>query len=533
MQTDVAVVTPGVDGGAPRRGRLYGNSGLTLVAVALGVMMVALDGTIVAVANPVIQSHLHASLADIQWVSNGYLLAMAVTLITIGKFADRFGHKKMFVIGMIGFALFSAAIGVSGATAKSISLVIAFRIAQGVFGAMLMPTALALMRATFPGDRLNKAVGVWGAVVGGSTAAGPVVGGLLIRYGSWEWCFYVNLVVGAFALIATVLFVRETPRSPAAQSYDPPGIALVSAGLFLLTWAVIKAPAYGWGSGRTIGFFLGAAVVLAVFALWESRRAQPLLPLRLFRSMSLSAGAVLSILLMFSLVGSMFFMTFLLENVHGMSAVMTGVRLVPLSGTVIVGAPLAGLLITRVGPRLPLAIGMVIAAGGLFGLSRLGAASGPDDTIVWMVLIGLGLSPVMVGTVDVIVGNAPVELAGVAGGLTTTAMQIGGALGVSVLGAVMSAKVDNLLPVRWATAHLPALAAPQLAAAKGAVSVGVAPVPPGAPRQVAALVASVAHTTFMSGWDAVFLITSVVALVAAVVALLVKRGRASDEVVLV
>jgi EmrB/QacA subfamily drug resistance transporter len=493
-------------------------------------MMVALDGTIVAVANPVIQSHLHASLADIQWVSNGYLLALAVTLITVGKFADRFGHKKVFVIGMIGFAFFSAAIGVSGSTAKSISVVIAFRIAQGVFGAMLMPTALALMRATFPGDRLNRAVGVWGAVVGGSTAAGPIVGGLLIQYGSWEWCFYVNVVIGAFALATTMPFVRETPRSPAAQSYDPPGIALVSAGLFLLTWAVIKAPTYGWGSGRTIGFLFGAVAVLAVFALWESHPPQPLLPLRLFRSVSLSAGAVLSILLMFSLVGAMFFMTFYMENVHGMSTVMTGVRLVPLSGTVIVGAPLAGLLITKLGPRLPLAIGMVIAAGGLFGLSRLGPASGPDDTIIWMVLLGVGLSPVMVGTVDVIVGNAPVELAGVAGGLTTTAMQVGAALGVSVLGAVMSAKVDNLLPVRWASAHLPALAAPQLAQVKGAVSVGVAPVTPGMPRQVAALVTSIAHTTFMSGWDLAFFIASIVALVAGVVALVIKSGRATDEV---
>jgi MFS family permease len=150
---------------------------LTLLTVALGVMMVALDGTIVAVANPAIQSHLHASLAGIQWVTNVYLLALAVSLITIGKFGDRFGHKEVFVTGVIGFALSSAAIGLSGTIASSIVLVIAFRALQGVFGAMLQPTALALLRATFPLEKLNSAIGIWGAVIGASTAAGPIVAG--------------------------------------------------------------------------------------------------------------------------------------------------------------------------------------------------------------------------------------------------------------------------------------------------------------------------------------------------------------------
>ena len=165
-----------------------GNPTLTLLTVAIGVMMVALDGTIVAVANPAIQSHLHASLADIQWVSNAYLLALAVTLITIGKIGDRFGHKKVFMVGAVGFAAVSAAIGLSGTIAGSITLVIAFRVLQGVFGAMLQPTALALLRETFPVEKLNGAIGIWGAVIGASTAAGPIVGGLLVQHINWESC---------------------------------------------------------------------------------------------------------------------------------------------------------------------------------------------------------------------------------------------------------------------------------------------------------------------------------------------------------
>jgi len=485
-------------------------------------MMVALDGTIVAVANPSIQSHLHASLADIQWIMNGYMLALAVTLITIGKVGDRFGHKKVFVTGMIGFAIFSAGIGLSGDIAKSISLVIAFRVAQGFFGAMLMPTALAILRETFPVEKLNAALGIWAAVIGASTAAGPIVGGFLVQHVNWESCFYVNLVVGAVALAMTLPFVLETAPSQAAQSFDFVGIALLSAGLFCLIWALIKAPIYGWTTERTTGFFVAAVVALALFVLRETRTVQPLLPLRLFRSVSLSVGTALTILLMFALVGSLFFMTFFMQDVHGLDPVMTGVRMLPLTGTLIVVSPLAGLLMQKIGPRLPMAGGLAITAAGLFGLSRLGTASGPNDAIVWFVLLGLGLSPVMVGCADVIVGSAPVELAGVAGGLTNTAMQVGGVLGTSVLGAVMSAKVAHLLPLRWAEAHLPALTGQQLVAAKSVVSVGVAPVAPGTPHQVAAVIIGITHSTFMSGLDAAFLIASIAALAAAAVALLIR-----------
>src|ERR1700761_4769508 len=190
---------------------LRGNPLLTLISVALGVMMVAR-------ANPSIQSHLHASLAGIQWVTNGYLLSLAVTLITIGKFGDRFGHRKVFLIGVVGFGLSSAAIGLSGDIAGNLGLIIAFRVLLGIFGAMLQPTALALLRNTFPAHRLNAAIGIWGAVLGASTAAGPIVGGLLVQHINWEACFYVTVPVGVVALVVGTLVLKETPPS-AARSY--------------------------------------------------------------------------------------------------------------------------------------------------------------------------------------------------------------------------------------------------------------------------------------------------------------------------
>src|SRR5882724_136975 len=472
---------PSTPGGRGRRWR--GSPPLTLLAVAMGVMMVGLDGTIVAVANPAIQSHLHASLAGIQWVSNAYLLALAVCLITAGKLGDRFGHKKVFLAGVAGFAASSAAIGLSGSIAGSITLVIAFRALQGVFGAMLQPTALALLRKNFPAEKLNAAIGIWGAVIGASTAAGPIVGGLLVQHIGWEACFYINVPVGLIALAASLLVLRETDPSPAARSFDIPGIATLSGALFLLIWGLIKGPDYGWSSAPTLAFLGAAALAVLLFVLRQARTAQPLLPLRLFRSASLSAGVVLVVLLMFALFGAMFFMTFYLENVHGLSPIAAGVHLLPMTAMLIVGSPLAGTLISRIGPRIPITAGMAMAAAAMAGLSRLGAGSSPNDTIIWFVLLGLGLAPVMVGATNVIVGNAPAELAGVAGGLQSTAMQLGGAFGTAVLGAIMSARIDTLLPASWHAAHLPALTAAQYAQVKSAVSVGVAPLPAGTPAQ--------------------------------------------------
>jgi predicted MFS family arabinose efflux permease len=251
-----------------------------------------------------------------------------------------------------------------------------------------------------------------------------------------------------------------------------------------------------------------------------------LLPLRLFRSVPLSAGTALVITLMFALFGAMFFMTFFMENVHGLDPVATGVRLLPMTAMLIVGAPLAGLVITKIGPRIPMVVGMLLAAVALFGLSRIDIASSLNDTIAWFILLGLGLSPVMVGATEVIVGNAAVELAGVAGGLQSTAMQVGGTIGTSVLGAVMSVKVDSLLPARWAAARLPALNPAQLAGVKSATTVGVAPVTKGTPAQMAAAIADVTHTTFISGMTASFFTACIVAVVGALIAMLIRKGHA-------
>ncbi|MEW2252263.1 MULTISPECIES: MFS transporter [unclassified Streptomyces] len=515
---------PDSSGQAPAASGLRGHPWLTLITVAVGVMMVALDGTIVAIANPAIQKDLGATFQQVQWITNGYFLALAVSLITAGKLGDRFGHRQTFLIGVVGFAAASGAIGLS----DSIALVVTFRVFQGLFGALLMPAALGLLRATFPAEKLNMAIGIWGMVIGASTAGGPILGGVLVEHVSWQSVFFINVPVGALALILGLLILLDHRAQNAPRSFDLLGIALLSGAMFCLVWALIKAPEWGWGDGST-WTFIGASVLgFVLFSLWETKVREPLIPLQLFRSVPLSAGVVLMVLMAIAFMGGLFFVTFYLQNVHGMSPIDAGLHLLPLTGMMIVGSPLAGALITKLGPRVPLAGGMAVTAIAMYGMSTLKVDTGSGLMSLWFALLGLGLAPVMVGATEVIVGNAPMELSGVAGGLQQAAMQIGGSLGTAVLGAVMASKVDSDLPGNWKDAGLPPLTEQQLGQASEAVQVGVAPVPPGTPAQFAEKITGVAHDTFISGMSLASLVAAGVAVVAVLVAFLTKRGENAE-----
>ncbi|WP_310724667.1 MFS transporter [Streptomyces sp. N2A] len=522
-QTPVAHAAPELPVPEPPRG-LRGHPWLTLFSVAIGVMMVALDGTIVAIANPAIKDDLGASFGDVQWITNGYMLALAVSLITAGKLGDRFGHRQTFLIGIVGFAAASGAIGFS----SQVTLVIVFRVFQGLFGALLMPAALGLLRATFPAEKLNMAIGIWGMVIGASTAGGPIVGGLLVEHVNWQSVFFINVPVGVLALILGLVILKDHRAENAPRSFDIPGIVLLSAAMFCLIWPLIKATDWGWGDMKTWGFLIGAVVLFALFALLETRVREPLIPLRMFRSVPLTAGTILMVLMAFAFMGGLFFVTFYLQNVHGMSPVDSGLHLLPLTGMMIVASPLAGVLITKFGPRIPLVGGMVFTAIATYGMSGLDTNTGTGPMSVWFALLGLGLAPVMVGATEVIVGNAPLELSGVAGGLQQAAMQVGGSLGTAVLGAVMASRVENDLPGKWQSAGLPPIPPAQMPKVSDAVSAGIAPVPKHTPAEFAQKITSVAHDTFVSGMGLAFTVACGVAVVAAIVALFTKRGANAE-----
>lgn len=527
MSQNVATLDPPPQNREQTRRRGFGHPWLTLFAVALGVMMVGLDATVVSIANPAIAADLGADLAGLQWVTNGYLLALAVTLIPAGKLADRFGRKRIFLIGVVTFAIASVLVGMSG----SVGMVVFWRVIQGFAGALLQPASLAVIRNTFPPEKLNAAIGAWGATIGISIAGGPVVAGVLVENVSWESVFFLNVPLGLIALAVGAWVIRESRDVEANRSFDVPGIALLSGALFALVWGLIKAGEFGFGDALPLWSFALSATLFAGFIVQENRTPHPLLPLSLFRSVSLSAATGLMVLGLFALLGTIFFVTLYMQQIRGLSALDAGLRMLPMTGVFMVSSPLAGAMTQRLGPRPPLALGMTLTAVAMFGLSRLDASAAYSNIWPWFILIGLAFGMIVVAGTEAIVGNAPAQLAGVAGGLQQTAFQVGSVLGTAVLGTILSGRVSDVLFERLTGAGVPAGAARQLEGAAPFVSQGSAPVPEGAPEPLADAITTGSHLAFMNGFQNALAVAAVVALGAALVALLVRRGETPTDAV--
>lgn len=491
-----------------------------LAAVSVGVIMVGLDASVVAIANPRIATDLNASLTDLQWITDAYLLSLASLLIFGGKLGDMFGRKLVFLIGVVGFAATSVGIGIIG----SVSGVIAMRALQGVFGALLMPSTLAIVRNAFPAHKLNTAIGIWGAASGVSVAAGPILGGVLVEHLSWESVFYINVPIAVIAVLIGVAAIVES-RSDDKGRLDVAGILTLSGSLFLLVYGLIKAPEWGWLDPQTVAFLIGGVVLMGAFVIVERNAEDPMLPLRLFANPSLSIGAAATTINFFALFGALFFMTLYLQNVQGWSPVETGVRTLPLSAAMMLMAPLSGVMTERFGPRPAMVTGLAGVAGGLVLLSRLTVASGYGAIWPAFALLGVGVGLVLTASSDAIVGNAPVDDAGVAGGLQSTSVQLGAVLGTTILGSVLSSKVGSTLADKLTTAGTPAPIAEKLSPATELVAKGLAPSIPGAPPQLTAAITSGSHEAFMAGLQLSMWVGAAAAAVGAVLALFVRRGE--------
>ncbi|MFK0115316.1 MFS transporter [Streptomyces sp. NPDC090994] len=507
------------------RGR-RANPWLTLIAVAFGLFMVGLDGSVVSIANPEIGRDLGASTSDLQWVTNSYLLALAAALILGGKLGDRFGRRTFYLIGVAGFTVASVAIGLAG----SIEGVIAFRAVQGFFGALLMPNTLGMLRAVFPPKKFGMAVGIWAMVSSVSTALGPIVGGLLVQHVNWESVFYINAPIGVIALVFSIVVLPQTKNSAAAdEKFDILGVVLLALGLLAVVFGVVKGETWGWTSGGTLGAIAAGVVVLLVFGFWENRVASPLLPMRLFRSRALTIGTGVTALNFFVLLGVIFFVMLYLQSVRGFTPVEAGVRTLPLSLASVVASPLGAALTDRFGPRLTMPLGMALQAVACFVM--LGWSADSSYATMWppFIALGLGVGMVMSSSSDAIVGNAPVRDGGVAGGLQATALQIGGALGTSVLVSLISSRVGSTLTGELTSAGVPATAAAGLAEAKDAVAMGVAPVSDGMPARLRDAVVEGSHQAFMNGVHTAVLVAGVLCVIGALVAAVGVRRTAAEQ----
>ncbi len=522
-----SVPTGGVSATGVLRAVSFDGRGRVLVGLALGIAMVGIDASIVSVANATIGRDLHASLAGLQWVTNAYLLALCILLLTGGRLADRVGRRAVFLAGVSGFALASAGCALAG----SVEMLIAFRAAQGAAGALLMPSSLAIVRATFPDEQLDRAISVWGAAATLSLIAGPIIGGLLVEHVSWQAVFLLNVPVAILAVSGTLRFATESRDPSATASYDLRGIATASTGLFVVVFAMVKAQAHGWGSTYTLSLLATGLALLGLFVILELRASDPMLPLGLFRSRTISTAAVATIVMYFCLFAVLFFWTLYLQRIHGDSPARSGVHLLPLTVAFVVAAAVMGLGAGRIHPRIAMSGGLLLLAVGLMLLARATATSTIAALALPLAVAGAGFGVVGVTSIQAILGNAPVSYSGSASAIVSTLVQLGGVLGTSILGSVLVTHADGELATRLAHVQLhgdtlaATLAAHLAHQATTAIAQGNLHAAGALPAALAAQIARSGPAAFVSGLQTATRLAALIAAISAPLGLLVRRGR--------
>ncbi|MEV0745920.1 MFS transporter [Streptomyces sp. NPDC050273] len=412
---------------------------LVLAICCMSLLIVSLDNTVLNVALPAMRHDLDASVAGMQWTIDAYTLVLASLLMLAGSTADRIGRRKVFMAGLVLFTVGSALCSL----APSLETLIAFRMVQAVGGSMLNPVAMSIITNTFTDPRERaRAIGVWGAVVGVSMAAGPVVGGLLVDSVGWRSIFWINLPIGIAALLLTWRHVPES-RAPKARRPDPVGQLLVITLLGSLTYAIIEAPQKGWTSAEILFFAALAAASLAGLLVYEARRTDPLIDLRFFRSVPFSGATVIAVSAFAALGGFLFLNTLYLQDVRGLSALDAGLHMLPMAAVVCVLSPFSGRVVASRGPRIPLLVaGVAMAVSGLM-FAAFDAETGTASMFTAYVLFGLGFGAVNAPITNTAVSGMPRSQAGVAAAVASTSRQIGQTLGVAVIGAVLAAGVAD------------------------------------------------------------------------------------------
>jgi EmrB/QacA subfamily drug resistance transporter len=435
----------------------------TLAIVSVALFMVTLDNLVVTNALVSIREDLGASLEELEWTVNAYTLSFAVFLLTGAALGDRLGRRKVFAAGIVIFSVASAA----AALAPSTGALIGARALQGLGAAAITPLSLTLLSDAFAENKRGLALGIWSGVSGLGVALGPVVGGAVVEGFSWQWIFWLNVPIGVALTPMAIGMLRES-RGPNA-TLDLPGVTLASLGLLGLVFGIVRAQGLGWTSTTVVGSIAGGVVLLAAFAIWESRTSTPMLPVRFFRNRGFAATNGVSLAMFFGAFGSIFLLAQFFQVAQGYSPLEAGIRTLPWTAMPIFVAPVAGILSDRIGSRPLMAAGLALQAGGLAWLALITEPDMAYSTLVpAFVMAGSGMALVFAPAANAVLSSVRPEEAGQASGATNTVREIGGVLGVAVLSTVFTsagsfatpqAYVDGLVPAVWVGAAVLAVGA--------------------------------------------------------------------------
>jgi EmrB/QacA subfamily drug resistance transporter len=479
--------------------------------------MISLDNTILNVALPSIVRSLHATSSELQWIVDAYAVVFGGLLLTLGALGDRVGRKWVFMGGLVVFGAGSAL----AAWSQSPDRLIAARAVMGVGAAALMPSTLSILSNVFVGERDRaRAIGLWSGTAGLGIAVGPILGGLLLVHYWWGSVFLVNVPIAAAGLVATALLVPNS-KNPSAQRSDPVGSVLSILGLGLLLWGLIEAPNQSWTAAPILAAFVGSALAIAAFVFWERRSTHPMLPMRFFRNRRYSAAIAALALVLFALLGMFFVMTQYLQFCLGFSPLKTGIAISPVALVLLVVAPLSVRAVRYMGTKPVVACGLLLVSVGLGLLSGTTVHDTYRDALPWFLLMAAGVGLTLAPSTDSVMGSLPKEEAGVGSATSDTSMQVGGALGVAVLGTALTIRYQNYMAPLLANQQIPTAVRQVILGSLGG-ALAVAQRVPGSRGDA---LAGAARHGFISGMDLGLIIAAVIVGIAGLVVLVALPNR--------
>jgi EmrB/QacA subfamily drug resistance transporter len=447
----------------------------TLGAMCFALFMIMLDNTVVNVALPSIQRDLGASISGLEWTINGYTLSFAVLLATGGRLGDIFGRRRMFMLGVVIFALSSATAGLA---VNPTDLVVS-RVVQGVGAALMMPATLSIVTHAFPPQERGKAMGTWAGVSGLALAVGPVVGGLLTEHVSWRAIFYLNIPVAVGAVAAALFAVRESRDTTVGRDVDFAGVAALTGALTALILALVEGNSWGWGSPQIVGLLLGAAVGLVLFVAIELRVKVPMVEFHFFADRNFLGAVVVALIISFAMLGVFFFLALYMQDILGYSPLEAGIRFLPSTLMIVTVAPIAGRMADRFGPRWLIVAGLLLITASLYVFTGIAVDSSYGDLLPGFMLLGIGIAMTMSPMTSAAMNAVPVEKSGIASGVLSMFRMVGGSLGVAVTGAIFQGAVGSsnfqaATPQEFVDALSEAMAVSAVVAFAGAVIAAVA-----------------------------------------------------------